>query len=79
MFYLPFETEQEDFFIDSHIKKELKNSIQNVYGDELSEQVYNKIIEHAKIAIKNRPQILKQQDLKEAPIGLKMKLFICFM
>ena len=48
--------------IDSHIEKELKSSIQNVYGKEKTQEIYNNLILHAQTAIKNRPQTLKTQD-----------------
>ena len=49
--------------IDPHIKKELKISIQSVYGEDRTEEIYNKLIMHAASARENRPQKLKQQDL----------------
>ncbi len=57
-------TTQTDFFIDIKIEKELKASIQNVYGKDKVDEIYDNLIQHAEIAIKNRPKKLIEQDLK---------------
>ncbi len=57
-------TKEEYLFVDSRIKKELKNSIQNVYGQDNVQNIYDNIIKHAQISIENRPLNLKQQDLE---------------
>jgi len=33
-----------DFFVDTRIEKELKTSIQNVYGQDRVEEVYNRVM-----------------------------------
>ena len=53
---------QDFLYVDPRIKKELKSSIQNVYGQDKTEEIYDNLIEHAAGAIKSRPQKLKQQD-----------------
>lgn len=54
--------EQNALNIDLKIQKELKSSIQNVYGRDRVDEIYNNILKHAQIAIKNRPQKLKEED-----------------
>lgn len=44
-------SEEDDFFIDARIQKELKNSIQNVYGQDIAQDVYDNLIKHAKTAL----------------------------
>ncbi len=55
---------QTDFYIDIKIEKELKAAIQNVYGKDSDDEIYNNLIQHAKTAIKNRPKKLIERDLK---------------
>ncbi len=70
--------EENEFFVDSKIQKEIKTSIQNVYGKESVEEVYNNLIEHAKTAIKNRPQKLKEQDIKRTSDWFKDEIIYMF-
>ena len=70
--------EENEFFVDSKIQKELKASIQNVYGKENVEEVYNNLIEHAKTAIKNRPQKLKKQDIERTSDWFKDEIIYMF-
>lgn len=70
-------TKQENLFIDSRIKKELKNSIQNVYGQD-SQNIYDNIIKHAQTAIENRPLNLKQQDLERNSDWFKNEIIYMF-
>ena len=72
------EEKQEDFFVDPRIKKELKTSIQNVYGEDKVEEIYNKLIEHAKLATENRVQSLKQQDFERSSDWFKNEIIYMF-
>ena len=55
--------EQNVLNVDSKIQKELKSSIQAVYGKDRVDEIYDNILNHAKIAINNRPYKLKEEDL----------------
>ena len=70
--------EQEDFFVDAKVQKELKNSIQNVYGKERMDEVYDNLIRHAQSAIKNRPQKLKEQDVERTSDWFKDEIIYMF-
>lgn len=70
-------TKQENVFIDSRIKRELKNSVQNVYGQD-AQNIYDNIIKHAQTAIENRPQNLKQQDLERNSDWFKDEIIYMF-
>ncbi len=69
---------KKEVFIDSRIKKELKNSIKNVYEQNDTEEIYEKLIEHASSAIENRPQKLKQQDIKRESDWFKNEIIYMF-
>ncbi len=71
-------TKEEYLFVDSRIKKELKNSIQNVYGQDNVQDIYDNIIKHAQISIENRPQNLKQQDLERNSDWFKDEIIYMF-
>ena len=60
----PSKTEEQTIDINSKIKKEIKDSIVEVYGKEHSEEIYNKVILAAEKAISKRPKELLEQDLK---------------
>lgn len=70
-------TKEEYLFVDSRIKKELKNSIQNVYGQD-AQNIYDNIIKHAQTAIENRPLNLKQQDLERNSDWFKDEIIYMF-
>ena len=70
--------EENEHFVDSKIQKELKTSIQNVYGKERVEEVYNNLIQHAQNAIKNRPQKLKKQDVERTSDWFKDEIIYMF-
>ena len=72
------ESEKDNFFIDVHIQKELKNSIQNVYGSDIAQDVYDNFIQHAKSAIDSRPQKLKQQDINRNSDWYKNEIIYMF-
>lgn len=71
-------SEEDDFFIDARIQKELKNSIQNVYGQDIAQDVYDNLIKHAKTAADNRPQKLKQQDINRNSDWYKDEIIYMF-
>ncbi len=71
-------TKEEYLFVDSRIKRELKNSIQNVYGQDNVQDIYDNIIKHAQISIENRPQSLKQQDLNRHSNWFKDEIIYMF-
>lgn len=70
--------EQNDFFVDPKIQKELKTSIQNIYGKDRVEEVYNNLIQHAKNAIKSRPDKLKEQDAERNSDWFKDEIIYMF-
>ena len=70
--------EKNEFFVDPKIQKELKASIQNVYGKESVEEIYNNLIQHAQTAIKNRPQKLKEQDVERTSDWFKDEIIYMF-
>ena len=51
------ENQEQVIDINSKIKKEIKDSIIEVYGKENSEEIYNKVILAAEKAIKARPEL----------------------
>ena len=55
--------EQNVLNIDSKIQKELKTSIQSVYGRDKADEIYDNVLKHAEAAVKNRPNKLKKEDL----------------
>ena len=44
------------------LKKELKEAIEEIYGKENTQEIYDNVLLHAKTAIENRPQELLEQD-----------------
>ncbi len=48
--------------IDSRLEKELRDSIVFVYGKQNADEIYDKVLEHAKKAVDTRSQELKNQD-----------------
>ena len=73
-----FKADEEVFYVDSQIKKELKESIQQVYGKDRVEEVYYKIVEHAVSARESRPQKLKRQDINRNPYWFKDEVIYMF-
>lgn len=71
-------SEHDEFFIDPRIKKELKTSIQTVYGQDCVEEIYQNLIKHALSAVKNRPQSLKQQDIQRNSDWFKDEIIYMF-
>ena len=74
----PLKTEEQTIDINSKIKKEIKDSIVEVYGKEHSEEIYNKVILAAEKAISNRPKELLEQDLKRNSDWYKNEIIYMF-
>ena len=70
--------EQNIFFVDAKIQKELKSSIQNVYGKDKVDEIYNNLIQHVRCAIEKRPQKLKEQDIKRTSDWFKDEIIYMF-
>ncbi len=70
--------ESDTLQVDPRIKEELKASIESVYGQELSEEIYDNLIKRVKKAIENRPQKLKQQDISRASDWYKDEIIYMF-
>ncbi len=54
--------EPENITVNNRINKEIKNAIINIYGKEQADEIYEKVMEQAAQAIKNRPAELVKQD-----------------
>ena len=54
--------ETEIITVNNRINKEIKNAIINIYGKEQADEIYEKVMEQAAQAIKNRPTELVKQD-----------------
>lgn len=54
--------ESEIITVNNRINKEIKNAIINIYGKEQADEIYEKVMEQAAQAIKNRPAELVKQD-----------------
>lgn len=54
---------REPAIISPKIEKEMKANISKIYGEEKTEEIYNKIVEIAEKAKAERPEKLKQDDL----------------
>lgn len=54
--------EPETITVNNRINKEIKNAIINIYGKEQADEIYEKVMEQAAQAIKNRPAELVKQD-----------------
>jgi len=67
-----------DLNIDNRIEKELKNSIQTVYGKNSVDEIYSKIILHANRAIDTRPKKLKEQDIERDAEWYKNEIIYMF-
>ncbi len=74
----PSKVEEQTIDINSKIKKEIKDSIVEVYGKEHSEEIYNKVILAAEKAISNRPKELLEQDLKRNSDWYKNEIIYMF-
>lgn len=68
----------EDKIISPKIEKELKLSIARVYGEDKTDEIYNRIVEIAKQAKEKRPEVLKQDDLNRASDWYKDEVIYMF-
>lgn len=68
----------EDKIISPKIEKELKLSISKVYGEDKTDEIYNRIVEIAKQAKEKRPEVLKQDDLNRASDWYKGEVIYMF-
>ncbi len=66
------------FADDSKIKKEILNSIVEIYGQENSKEIYDNVINLAKKAIEQRPQELIEEDLKRESDWYKKEIIYMF-
>ncbi len=64
--------------VSSKIKKEIKDSIVEIYGKEDSNEIYNRVISAAEKAIKDRPKELLEQDLKRSSDWFKNEIIYMF-
>ena len=55
--------QEEQLVISPRLEKELRTNISKVYGEDKTDEIYNKLVEIAKTAKAQRPQNLKQEDL----------------
>lgn len=63
---------------NSKLKKEILNSIIEIYGKDNSAQIYNKVMEIADDAINKRSTILKEQDLNRNDDWYKNEIIYMF-
>lgn len=68
----------EDKIISPKIEKELKLSISKVYGEDKTDEIYNRIVEIAKQAKEKRPEVLKQDDLNRTSDWYKDEVIYMF-
>lgn len=68
----------ENKIISPRIEKELKLSISKVYGEDKTDEIYNRIVEIAKQAKEKRPEVLKQDDLNRASDWYKDEVIYMF-
>lgn len=68
----------EDKIISPKIEKELKLSISKVYGEDKTDEIYNRIVEIAKQAKEKRPEVLKQDDLNRSSDWYKDEVIYMF-
>lgn len=68
----------EDKIISPKIEKELKLSISKVYGEDKTDEIYDRIVEIAKQAKEKRPEVLKQDDLNRASDWYKDEVIYMF-
>lgn len=63
---------------NSNIKKEIKESITDIYGKNNAEEIYTEVINIAEKAIKSRPQNLKNEDIKRKEDWYKDEIIYMF-
>ncbi len=71
-------TEEQILDASSKIKKEIKDSIIEIYGKGQSDEIYNKVMAAAEKAIKERPAELLEQDIKRESDWYKNEIIYMF-
>lgn len=64
--------------IDTKIKKELRESIEDIYGKENADEIFNKVLLIADKAILNRSEQLKKQDIERTSDWYKNEIIYMF-
>ena len=67
-----------EYKIDNKISRELKEAIEDVYGKEKTDEIYQTIIAKAMTSIKLRSENLKQQDLTRKSDWYKEEIIYMF-
>lgn len=67
-----------EYKIDGKISKELKEAIEDVYGKENVDEIYNVILDKAVASVNSRPAELKQQDLLRSSDWYKNEIIYMF-
>lgn len=67
-----------EYKIDGKISKELKEAIEDVYGNENVDEIYNVILDKVVASINSRPAELKQQDLLRSSDWYKNEIIYMF-
>lgn len=75
---IPFSIEINNNEINSKLKKEILNSIIEIYGKDNSSEIYTKVMELADIAVNTRSIALKQQDLSRNDNWYKNEIIYMF-
>lgn len=70
--------EQNVLNIDPKIQKELKTSIQSIYGKDNTDKIYDNILKHAEAALSKRPQKLKEEDFLRKSDWFKDEIIYMF-
>lgn len=68
----------ENKVIAPKLEKELKLNISKVYGEDKTDEIYNRIVEIAKQAKEERPEVLKQDDLNRTSDWYKDEVIYMF-
>ena len=71
-------TVKNELKIDTTINKEIKDAIEDIYGKENSEEIYNKVLEYARHAIAKRPKELLEQDKQRKSDWYKNEIVYMF-
>lgn len=67
-----------EYKIDEKISKELKDAIEDVYGKENVDEIYNVILDKVVASVNSRPAELKQQDLLRSSDWYKNEIIYMF-
>lgn len=68
----------EEPIISAKMEKDLKSDISKIYGEELTDEIYSKILKIAKKAKEKRPQNLKEEDLTRTNDWYKDEIIYMF-